>query len=92
MKGMLADLGVEQDAVTVLCDSNSAICLAKHQTFHERSKHIYVKLHFIRDEIYKGSVKVSKVGTEDNTADMLTMTLPESKLRHYMDQVGLVKQ
>ena len=91
LKGILADFGVELDAVTVLCDSNSAICLAKHQTFHERSKYLDVRLHFIRDEIDKGSVKVSKVGTEDNAADMLTKTLPASKLRHCMELVSLVE-
>ncbi|XP_042043367.1 secreted RxLR effector protein 161-like [Salvia splendens] len=53
-------LGVVQEAVTILCDSNSAISLAKHQTFHERSKHIDIKLHFVRDEISKGVVAVKR--------------------------------
>ncbi|XP_042006046.1 secreted RxLR effector protein 161-like [Salvia splendens] len=72
LKGICFDFGVAQDAVTVLCDSNSAICLSKHQTFHERSKHVDVKLHFIRDEVDKGSVKIEKVATEENASDMLT--------------------
>ena len=88
---MLADFGIEQKAVTVMCDSSSAICLTKHQTFHERSKHVDVKLHSVRDEVEKGSVKISKVSTDDNAADMLTKTLPSSKLRHCLELVNLVQ-
>ena len=54
LKEILSDFGIKQEAVTILYDSSSAICLTKHQTFHKRSKHVDVKLHFIRDEVNKG--------------------------------------
>ncbi|XP_042041496.1 secreted RxLR effector protein 161-like [Salvia splendens] len=78
LKGILADFRVEQEAVEIRCDSSSAICLSKHQTFHERSKHVDVRLHFIRDEVNKGLVKVAKVSTKENATDMLTGTKPET--------------
>ena len=89
---MLGDFGVKQESVTVRCDSNSAICLAKHQTFHEHSKHIDVRLHFIRDEVDKGWVKIEKVSTDHNAADMLTKALPKSKFRYFLDLVGIVQR
>lgn len=92
LKGVLGDFGVEQDKVRVMCDSSSAICLSKHQLFHERSKHIDVRLHFIRDEIASGEVEVVKVGTEDNAADALTKALPVSKLKHCLELVGVASQ
>ena len=91
LKGILSDFGVNQDVVTIMCDSNSAICLSKHQTFHERSKHVDVKLHFIRDEVNKGKVKIEKVSTEENAADMLTKTIPSSKLKHCLELVKMVR-
>lgn len=91
LRGILTDFGLEQKCVTVLCDSNSAICLAKHQMYHERSKHIDVRLHFVRDEIEKGVVKVSKVSTEENAADMLTKALPASKFKHCLKLVNMVE-
>ena len=92
LRGMIGDFGLKQESVAINCDNSSAICLAKHQTFHERSKHIDVRLHFIRDEIDKGSVRVEKVGTEHNAANMLTKALPRSKFRHCLDLVRVVQR
>lgn len=55
--------------------------LVKKQVFHERTKHIDVQYHFTRDIIQKGSVKVAKVCTKGNDADMLTNSLPAENLR-----------
>eukprot|EP00256_Glycine_max_P051237 XP_014617179.1 protein FAR1-RELATED SEQUENCE 5-like [Glycine max] len=61
LKGMVNELGIAQSCVTIHCDSQSAIHLANHQMYHERTKHIDVKLHFIRDVIEYEKVKVEKV-------------------------------
>ena len=74
---------------TVLCDNNSAISQSRHQVFHEKSKHIDVKLYFVRDEVGKDLVCVKKVHTTENAADMLTKTLPSSKFEHCLDLLGL---
>lgn len=57
--------------------------------FHERSKHIDVRLHFIKDEVNKGVIKMKKVSTEENAADMLTKALPTAKFKHCLELVGL---
>ena len=72
LKGIIKELGIEQDQIIVFCDNQSAICLAKHQVYHERTKHIDVRMHFVRDVIAEGSVVVQKIPTEDNSADMIT--------------------
>lgn len=48
LQGLVDDLGVEQDHLRVICDSKSAICLAKNITFHARTKHINVRYRFVR--------------------------------------------
>jgi len=46
---LLGDLlGRDAEAVELRVDSKSALALAKNPIFHERSKHIRVKYHFIR--------------------------------------------
>ena len=43
--GLISDFGIKQEGVSVHCDNNGAICLSRHQMFHERSKHIDVREH-----------------------------------------------
>ncbi|KAH9679291.1 retrovirus-related pol polyprotein from transposon TNT 1-94-like protein [Citrus sinensis] len=72
LKGLLGDLGVIQENITVFCDNQSAIFLAKNQTYHTRTKHIDVKYHYVRDIIESGVVLLRKIDTKDNPSDMLT--------------------
>ena len=58
IKGLMKDLGLEQDKVTLWCDSQSAICLSKNSNHHERTKHIDVRYNFIRDVVEAGDVDV----------------------------------
>ena len=79
LKGICGELGFNQDSVEIHCDSQSAISLAKNSVHHERTKHIDYKLHFIRDHITAGTIKVSKIHTSLNPADMLTKGVPGKK-------------
>ena len=56
--------------VEIFCDNQSAICLAKNQVHHGRTKHIDVSYQFIR-EIVEGDILLRKIGTADNPTDML---------------------
>ena len=49
MRKFLEELGLQQGKYVVYSDSQSAIHLSKNSTFHSRSKHIYVRYHWIRD-------------------------------------------
>lgn len=53
-----------------MSDSQSAIKLCKNLVFHERTKHINVRFHFIREVVSNGKVNLEKVSTNDNLADM----------------------
>lgn len=86
LKGLISDLGFPQDKAIIFCDSLSAICLAKDQVHHERTKHIDVRYHFIRTE--KG-IAVRKINTKDNPADMLTKPIPRSKFMHCLDLLNV---
>lgn len=61
--------------------------MTKHQVFHERSKHIDVKLHFERDILAGGCVEVQKISTDENLADVFIKVLPIAKFRLCLDLV-----
>lgn len=89
LKGLFAELRKDLQITTVFCDSQSAICLTKDQMFHERTKHIDVRYHFVRDVVARGDIVVSKISTHDNPADMMTKALPVAKFEHCLNLVGL---
>ena len=65
LQGLFGELGVRQKPVTIHCDSSSAIHLCKNLAHYEKTKHIDIKLHFIRNEVSKGVVKMAKVHTDE---------------------------
>ncbi|KAJ0489574.1 putative RNA-directed DNA polymerase [Helianthus annuus] len=89
LKGLISELGIVVDTAMVKCDNLGAIQLSKHQVFHERSKHISVKLHFIRDVINSKEVTVEYVDTEENAADMLTKSLPGPKFVSFLQELNV---
>ena len=64
LQGLLDDLGVDQDHLSVHCDSMSAIFLAKNQVHHSRTKHIDVRYHFVREIIEEGDILLEKIDTK----------------------------
>ena len=71
------------------CDSQSAIHLTKNQMFYERTKHINVRMHFIRDVIAHGAIVVKKIPTMDNLVDMMTKSVLTIKFKHCLDLIGV---
>ncbi|CAM8981667.1 unnamed protein product [Rhodiola kirilowii] len=78
LKGMLAECKLCDNSPIIFSDSQSALCLAKNPVYHERSKHIDIKYHFLRQHVETGDIKLLKVGTEDNPADMGTKVIDAS--------------
>ncbi|CAL8153338.1 unnamed protein product [Prunus armeniaca] len=81
---------IAQDLVVIQSDSQSAICLVKNQVFHERSKHIDVQYHRIRDWVNDGDIAIEKVHVDEKASDCLTKPITTEKFRHYLSLLNLV--
>ncbi|WVZ81831.1 hypothetical protein U9M48_029166 [Paspalum notatum var. saurae] len=79
LRGLYNELCGDTTCTTIFCDSQSAICLTKDQMFYERTKHIDVRYHYIRGVIAQGDIKVRKISTHGNPADMMTKPVPANK-------------
>ncbi|KAM0824008.1 hypothetical protein ACQ4PT_016362 [Festuca glaucescens] len=87
---LLGDLlGRDTRPVQLLVDSKSALALAKNPVFHERSKHIRLRYHFIRDCLEEGSIEASYVNTTDQLADLLTKPLGRVKFLELCSRIGM---
>ncbi|XP_048604674.1 secreted RxLR effector protein 161-like [Brassica napus] len=85
VQGLVSKLGVDQEGVQLHYDSQSALCLAKNQVYHGRTKHIRIRFHKIRELATSGEVLLEKVHTSENHADMLTKHVTTKKFKHCMD-------
>lgn len=92
LKGICEEMKLNKGEVEVHCDSQSAIYLAKNFVYREKTKHIKTKYNFIREVIADGDVKVVKVHTSVNPADMLTKTLPGEKFEGCLAKLGVVEE
>jgi hypothetical protein len=61
--------------VRVFCDNKSANDLAYNPVHHDRTKHIDVRYHRIREYILDGTIIVHHVPTQDNPADIFTKSV-----------------
>ena len=83
------ELGKKQENSRLYSDNQSSIHLAKKSTFHSRTKHIQLKHHFIRFVLDEEVLKLEKIHTRQNPADMLTKGVTREKLSSCSIFVGL---
>ncbi|KAI0995269.1 hypothetical protein K3495_g12913 [Podosphaera aphanis] len=93
---VLRDMGypqyVAKNAITVQTrgDNQGAIHLVKNPVLSERSKHIDISYHFIRDLAEKQRIAVEYIPTNEMIADGLTKPLPRIGFQKFVDKLGLV--
>ncbi|KAK9749036.1 hypothetical protein RND81_02G098500 [Saponaria officinalis] len=76
LKSFLSSLGIDHThSMRVLCDNKSALHIAKNPVFHDRTKHIEVDCHFIRQHLTSKNIEASHVQSKEQIADLFTKAL-----------------
>lgn len=89
LQSFLRELGFEASPMQIGVDNQSTIKLTQAHQFHPKTKHIDIKVHFVRDESEKGNIRVSYVKTSDQIADMLTKPLAKAVLENLIKKLNV---
>jgi hypothetical protein len=81
----------EMDPTIIHCDNQSCVKLSQKLVFHDRSKHIEIKYHYIRDMVQRKAVQVQYLPTHESIVDIFTKPLAKTKFKYFHERIGLVE-
>jgi hypothetical protein len=84
-------LSQQTQKIKLRIDNKSAISLCKNPVYHDRSKHIDTRFHYIRQCVEEGRIEVEHVGTGDQLADLLTKSLGRAKFQDLRERIGVTE-
>lgn len=89
LRSLLSELIGKLECIVIFNDNQSAQKLSTNPVFHERSKHIDVRYHFIREAISENLIDIKYMQTDEMIADVLTKGLQNVKHNKFVRNMGL---
>ena len=89
LRHLLQELRFGNDEqMKLICDNQAALHIASNPVFHERTKHIEVDCHFIREKIASGCMATSFVNSNDQLEDIFTKSLKGPRIKYICNKLG----
>jgi hypothetical protein len=77
------------EGVELKVDNQSALALMKNLVFHDRSKHIRTRYHFIQQSVEEGEIQLGYVCSQEQLAYLLTKALPKARFEELRAKIGM---
>jgi hypothetical protein len=90
MRQTLKDYGYKLRKVPLLCDNESAIRMADNPVEHNRTNHIDIWYHFLRDHQQSRDIEIAYVNTKDQLADIFTKPLDEKTFSKLGNELNIL--
>ena len=72
------------------CDNKAAINIAKNLVYHDRTKHVEIDGHFIKEKLEEGTIRLVYITSNRQTADILTNALPRTNFESLKFKLGMI--
>ena len=90
LRRVLKELKIsDEEPMKMFCDNQSAISIAKNPVHHDRTKHVEIDRHFIKENISSGTICVPFVKTCDQVADILTKAVGSRPFHTILGKLGM---
>lgn len=89
LKQLVIDMSTDCEIPRLYLDNQSAIRLIKNPEHHQRTKHIDVKYHFIREKYAENFFSLWHVSSDNQIADIFTKPLPKDKFQRFRSLMGM---
>ncbi|KAK4386010.1 Retrovirus-related Pol polyprotein from transposon RE2 [Sesamum angolense] len=91
LKNLLKELGfMYDDPVPMHCDNQAAIHIASNPIFHERTKHIEVDCHFVREAVMSQEICTPFTPSSEQRADIFTKALGGKPFDVLCNKLGMI--
>ena len=89
IRNLLTNFNIRIPFATVYCDNQVAIHIASNPIFHERTKHLEIDLHFVREKVSQGILKLVHVKKYHQLVDIFTKVLPRNTFLSIISNTGI---
>jgi hypothetical protein len=90
LRNLYGELGFPQGAPTIIKgDNEGSVILTKNPQFHQRSKHIAIRHHWVRDLVKTNVLDIQDCRDPEQTADVLTKALLRPKHAQHREEMGV---